>query len=83
MQMQESIDQRDRRWVAWIANLLGGPELVPEDDIYKVLANQEYSIQDRASNPIAFSTTSDPDTMYSHQAMQQSDKHKFIKAAEK
>jgi hypothetical protein len=58
------------------------PELSPEDEIYKVLANQEYDIQDRASDPISFSATSDPDTMYWHQAMQQPDKADFLKAAE-
>jgi hypothetical protein len=41
------------------------------------------SLQDRASDPISFSATSDPDTMYWHQAMQQPDKKEFIKAAEK
>jgi hypothetical protein len=43
----------------------------------------EYDIQDRASDPISFSATSDPDTMYWHQAMQHLDKKEFIKAAEK
>jgi hypothetical protein len=75
VRMRESIDQRDRRWVAWIANALQGPELLPEDEIYEVLANREYDIQDRASDPIYFSATSDQDTMYWHQAMQQPDKH--------
>jgi hypothetical protein len=83
VRMRESIDLRNRRWVAWIAKELRGPELLPEDEIYEVLANWEYDIQDRASNPIAFSATSDPDTMYWHQAMQQPDKQEFIKAAEK
>jgi hypothetical protein len=36
-----------------------------------------------ASDAISFSATSDPDIMYWHQAMQQPDKHKFIKAAER
>jgi hypothetical protein len=73
--MRESMHlQRGRKWVAWIANTLRPPELSPEDEIYEVLGNQEYDIQDRASDPIAFSATSDPDTMYWHQAMQQPDK---------
>jgi hypothetical protein len=46
-----------------------------------VFATTEYNIQDRASDPISFSATSDPDTMYWHQVMQQSDKAVFIKAA--
>jgi hypothetical protein len=57
------------------------PELSPEDKIYEVFAATEYDIQDRASDPISSSATSDPDTMYWHQAMQQSDKSEFIKAA--
>jgi hypothetical protein len=83
VRVQESRDQRDRKWVAWIANALHGPELSLEDEIHKVLANWAYDIQDRASDPISFSATSDPDTMYWHQAMQQPDKHEFIKVAEK
>jgi hypothetical protein len=55
----------------------------PEDEIYEVvLANQEYGIQDRASDPISFLATSDPGTMYWHQAMQQPNKKEFLKAAE-
>jgi hypothetical protein len=79
--MQESRERTGRKWVAWIANALKGPELSPEDRIYQIFAHQEYNIQDRASDPIAFSATSDPDTMYWHQAMQQPDKVQFLKAA--
>jgi hypothetical protein len=81
--LRESRDQaRERKWVAWIANALPPPKLSPEDEIYEVLANQEYDVQDRASDPISFPATSDPDTMYWHQAMQQPDKAEFLKAAE-
>jgi hypothetical protein len=81
--LRESRDQaRGRKWVAWIANALQPPKLSPEDEIYEVLANQEYNVQDRASDPISFSATSDLDTMYWHQAMQQPDKAEFLKAAE-
>jgi hypothetical protein len=57
-------------------------ELPPQDATYELFAHQEYDIQDRASNPIAFSATSDPDTMYWHQAMREPDKAKFPKAAQ-
>jgi hypothetical protein len=53
-------------------------ELSPQDATYELFAHQEYDIQDRASDPIAFSATSDPDTMYWHQAMRESD----LKAAQ-
>jgi hypothetical protein len=79
---RESNYQRGKKWVAWIANALSGPELSEEDEKYEVFAQAEYDIQDRASDPIAYSATSDPDTMYWHQAMQEPDKAEFIKAAE-
>jgi hypothetical protein len=67
--------------VAWAALALRPPALSEEDEIYELLGDREYNIQDRASDPIAFSATSDPDTMYWHQAMQEPDKAEFIKAA--
>jgi transposase InsO family protein len=78
---RESRIQESNKWVAWIANALKPPELSPEDEIYEVLGAAEYDIQDRAADPIAFSATSDPDTMYWHQAMQQPDKKQFLQAA--
>jgi hypothetical protein len=72
--MKESIHQEGKKWVSWMASALRPPELSPEDEIYKVFATTEYDIQNRASDPILFSATSDPYTMYWHQAMQQSDK---------
>jgi hypothetical protein len=82
--VQESREQQGRKWISWIANALKGPELSPKDEIYELLATHEYDIlQDRASDPISFSATSDPNIMYWHQAMQQPDKREFIKAAEK
>jgi hypothetical protein len=79
---RESQYQRTKKWVAWIAHALQAPELSQEDEIYEIFANQEYDIQDRASDPISFSVTSDPDTMYWHQAMQGPDEAEFLKAAE-
>jgi hypothetical protein len=66
--------------VSWMASALRPPQLSPEDEIYEVFATTESDFQDRASDAISFSATSDPDTMYWHQAMQQSDKAEFIKA---
>jgi hypothetical protein len=62
--MQESHYQRAKKWVAWTALALRPPALSEEDEIYKLLGDRNYDIQDRASNPIAFSATNDPDTMY-------------------
>jgi hypothetical protein len=78
---RESYTQRGKKWVAWMANALSGPELSPEDEIYEIFAHREYDIQDRASDPIAFTASSDPDTMYWHQAMQEPDRADFMKAA--
>jgi hypothetical protein len=49
-----------------------------EDQIYEVFGQQEYAIQDRASNSISFSATSDLDTMYWHHMIQQLDKGEFL-----
>jgi hypothetical protein len=76
--MKESIQQEGKQWVSWLANALQPPELSPGDEIYEVFAATEYDIQDRASDPISFQATSDPDTIYWYQAMQQSDKSEFI-----
>jgi hypothetical protein len=77
--MQESKEQRSNKWMVWIANALKGPELLSEEEIYKIFAQQEYHIQDRASEPIAFSAASNSDTMYWwHQAMQQPGKGEFL-----
>jgi hypothetical protein len=79
--MQESHYQRAKKWLSWAAHTLQPPALSEEDAIYELFGDREYDIQDRASDPIAFSATSDPDTMYWHQAMQEPDKAEFLKAA--
>jgi hypothetical protein len=78
---RESNLQRGKQWVAWIAGLGNQPALPEEDEIYEIFAHREYNIQDRASDPIAFTATSDPDPMYWHQAMQATDRADFLKAA--
>ena len=81
---RESQFQRGKKWVSWLANVSQAQnELAKEDaGIYEVFAHREYDVQDRASDPIAFSATSDPDTMYWHQAMQEPDRADFLRAAE-
>jgi hypothetical protein len=78
---RESHYQRGRDWVTWLARITRQNELPREDEIYEIFAHREYDIQDQASDPIAFTATSDPDTMYWHQAMQQPDRAEFLKAA--
>ncbi len=67
------------KWVAWIANTLKPPKLWPRDEVYtKLLAVTECDIQDRTAAPIAFSTTSNPNTIDWNQAMQQPDKKQLL-----
>jgi hypothetical protein len=67
------------KWVAWIANTLKPPKLLPRDEVYtKLLAVAEYDIQDRTAAPIVFSTTSNPNTIDWNQAMQQPDKKQLL-----
>jgi hypothetical protein len=80
---RESHQQRGKKWVAWIASAMTAQEPVPTDEEnYEIFAHREYEAQDRASVPIAFSATSDPDTMYWHQAMQEPDRAGFLRAAQ-
>jgi hypothetical protein len=65
-----------------MANLIPTTELSPEDAICEVFAHREYDIQDQASDPIAFSATSNSDTMYWNQAMRKPSRAQFLKAAE-
>jgi hypothetical protein len=80
---RESYAQKGVRFISWAARVLHRTKLPPEDEIYEVFADQEFDIQDKASDPIAFSATSDPDTMYWHQAAQQADSAQFLQAAVK
>lgn len=50
---------------------------------WEVLAVPDYSIQDRMEDPIAFSATSDPDTMYLHEAKREADWPAFRQAMAK
>ena len=46
------------------------------DDLHE----EDYNIQERMDNLIAFKATNNPNTMCYHQAMRASDKEEFIKA---
>jgi hypothetical protein len=41
-------------------------------------AQQEYDIQQAMSDPIAFSASSNPDTMHLHEVMREPDKEQFM-----
>jgi hypothetical protein len=76
--MQESYYQRAKKWVSWAAYTLQPPELSKEDEIYELFGDREYDIQDRASDPITFSATSDPDTsMYWHRPCRSQTRQSF------
>jgi hypothetical protein len=45
--VQESREQQGKKWTSGIANALKGPELLPEDEIYELLATHEYDIAPR------------------------------------
>jgi hypothetical protein len=79
---KESLQQRSMKWVSWFTNVREESQSTGADDIYEIFAHREYDIQDRASDPIAFAGSGDPDTMYWHQAMKGSDKAEFLKAAQ-
>ena len=47
---------------------------------YDVLHEEDFELQDRMNDPIAFKASSDPDTMYYHEAMSAPDRKEFLKA---
>jgi histone deacetylase 1/2 len=49
----------------------------PWDDIWEI---QDYEIQTAMADPIAFAASSNPDTMYMHEALKAPDRAEFIKA---
>ena len=49
-----------------------------DNEIYH--GDDEYEIQRKMSDPIAFAASSDPDIMYLHEAMKQPDKREFVQA---
>ena len=70
-QMEESTQQREQGLVAWEV-------LYDQDDVEtKPTQNDQFILQGRLSNPIAFATSADPDIMYYHQAMKEPDHEQF------
>lgn len=53
---------------------------VVHDQYYKVLHEDDYILQDKMQDPIAFKASSDPDTMYYHQAIRAPDRELFLQA---
>ena len=51
------------------------------DAYYDAMHQEDYKIQDKMKDPISFAASSDPDTLYWHQAMKQPDAEEFRKAA--
>jgi len=47
---------------------------------YEALHEEDFRLQDDMTDPIGFKASSDPDTMYCHQAMRAPDKEQFLAA---
>ena len=69
--MEESTQQHEQGLVAWEV-------LYDQDDVEtKPTQNDQFILQGRLSNPIAFAASADPDIMYYHQAMKEPDHEQF------
>ena len=69
--MEESTQQHEQGIVVWEV-------LYDQDDIEtKLTQNDQFILQGRLSNPIAFVASADPDIMYYHQAMREPDHEQF------
>jgi hypothetical protein len=64
--MQESINQ--------------GLNVTSYSSYYDALHEDDYEIQDKMMDPIAFKASTDPDTMYYHEAMAAPDRGQFLEA---
>ena len=78
---------RSGRQVRWSRRYREGLESslaeTQDDEYYDALHREDYKIQDDMSNPISFAASSDPDTMYFHEAMKAPDAKEFLKAMSK
>ncbi len=54
-----------------------------DEAYYDALHREDYKTQDEMDNPISFSASADPDTLYYHQAMKAPDPVEFLKAMTK
>ena len=69
--MEESTQQREQGIVAWEV-------LYDQDEVEtKLTQSDQFILQGRLSNPIAFATSVDPNIMYYHQAMKEPDHEQF------
>ena len=69
--MEESTQQCEQGIVAWEV-------LYDQDEVkMKPMHNDQFVLQRRLSNPIAFAASADPDIMYYHQAMNKPDHEHF------
>ena len=79
---------RSGRQVRWSRRYQEGlesslAETGEDDEYYDALHREDYKIQDDMNDPISFAASSDPDTLYYHEAMKATDAKEFIKAMSK
>ena len=75
--MEESTQQREQGIVAWEV-------LYDQAEVEtKPTHNDQFILQGRLSNPIAFAASADPDIMYYHQAMKEPDHEQFRQSVQK
>jgi hypothetical protein len=74
----ESREQRASGLVVWLTSV----EIDLKEDDFEAFSMETYLIEKEMEDPIAFSATSDADTLYYHQAMQAPDKAQFRLAME-
>ena len=80
---EESGTRRSARLLSAELNANEGMAVDKTEKYYLAYHEDDYRIQDAMKDPISFKATSDPDTMYWHQAMKQPDADKFLQAAAK
>ena len=69
--MEESTQECEQGLVAWEV-------LYDQDDVeMKPTQNDQFILQGRLSNPIAFAASADPDIMYYYQVMKEPDHEQF------
>ena len=69
--MEESTQQHEQGIVAWEV-------LYDQDEVeMRPTQNDQFILQRRLSNPIAFAAGADPDIMYYHQGMNEPDHEQF------
>ena len=75
--MEESTQQHEQGIVTWEV-------LYDQDEVeMKPTQNDQFILQRRLSNPIAFAASADPDIMYYHQAMNEPDHEQFRQSVQK